>query len=66
MFCDLEIKRFSQLLKKTPKQDEMQMGGWLTRKEVHTYHATSVELCYCYKSRQELVSSDFLFQVITV
>ena len=39
---------------------------WLTSKEVHTFHATLVELCYFYKCRDELVSSDFHFQFITV
>ena len=43
----------------------MQTEGWLTSKEVHTFHATLTELCYFYKSRDELVSSDFRFQFIT-
>ena len=66
MLRGLEIKRLSQLLKNKQKQDEMQTRGWLTSKEVHTFHATLVELCYFYKSRDELVSSDFHFQFITV
>ena len=66
MFCGLEIKRLSQLLKNKQKHDEMQTGGWLTSKEVHTFQVTSVELCYFYKSRDEPVSSDFHFQFITV
>ena len=44
----------------------MQTEDWLTSKEVHTFHATLVELCYVYKSTDELVSSDFHFQFITV
>ena len=66
MLYGLEIKRLSQLLKNKQKQEEMQTGGWLTTKEVHTCHATSVELCYFCKSRDELVSSDFHLQFITV
>ena len=66
MFCSLEIEGLSQLLKNKEKQDEIQMGGCLKSKEVHTCHATSVELCYFYKSRDELVSSDFCFQFITI
>ena len=65
MLC-LEIKRLSQLLQNKQKQDEMQTEGWLTSKEVNTFHATLVELCYFCKSRDELVSSDFHFQFITV
>ena len=64
MLCDLKIKRLSQLLKSKQKQDEIQTEGWLTSKEVHTFHATLVMLFY--KSRDELVSSDFHFQFITV
>ena len=64
--CGLEIKRLSQLLKNKQKQNEMQTGGLLTSKEVNNCYATSVELCYCYKSKDELVSSDFLFQFIKV
>ena len=66
MFCGLEIKRLSQFLKNKQKQDEMQKEGWLTSKVVYTFHATLVELRYFYKSRYELVSSDFHFQFITV
>ena len=66
MLCRLEIKRLSQLLKNKQKQDEMQTEAWLTSEEVHTFHATLVELCYFYKSRDELVSSDFHFQFLTV
>ena len=66
MLCGLEIKRLSQLLKNKQKQDEMQTEGWLTSKEVYTFHATLVELCYFYKTRDELVSSDFHFQFVTV
>ena len=65
MLRGLEIKRLSQLLKNKRKQDEMQTG-WLTSKEVHTFHATLVELCYFYKRRDELVYSNFHFQFITV
>ena len=35
----------------------MQTGSWLTGKVVHTCHATSVEVCYIYKARNELVHS---------
>ena len=63
MFCGLEIKRLSQLLKNKQKQDKVQTVGWLTSKEVHTCHATSVEVCYFYKSRDELVSSDYIFSL---
>ena len=66
MFCGLEIEHLNQLLKNKQKQDEMQTGSWLTSNEVHTCHATSVESCYFYKSRDELVSSDFHSQFITV
>ena len=66
MLCVLEIKCLSQLLKNKQKQDEMQTEGWLTSKGVYTFHATLVELCYFYKGRNELVSSDFDFQFITV
>ena len=66
MLCGLEIERLSQLLKGKQKQDKMQTEGWLTSKEVHTFHATLVELRYFYKSRDKLVSSDFHFQFITV
>ena len=66
MFCGLEIERLSQLLKNKQKQGEMETEGWLTSKEVHTFHATLVELCYFYKGRDELVSFDFHFQFITV
>ena len=59
MFCGLEIKCLTQLLKNKQKQDKVQTGGWLTSKEVHTRHATSVEFCYFYKSGDQLVSSDF-------
>ena len=62
MLCGLEIKRLSQLSKNKQKQDEIQTGDWLTSKKMNTCHATSVELCYFYKSRDELVSSDFHFQ----
>ena len=61
----MKIKRLSQLLKNKQKQDEMQTEGWLTSKEMYTFHATLVELCYFYKSRDELVSSDFHSQFIT-
>ena len=50
--CGSEIKRLSQLLKNKQKQDDMQTEGWLTGKEVHTFHATLVELCYFYQSRE--------------
>ena len=40
MLCGLEVKRLSQLLKNKQKQDEMQTDGWMTSKEVHTFHAT--------------------------
>ena len=66
MLCGLEIKRLSQLLKNKQKQDEMQTENWLTSKEVHTFHAILAKFCYFYKSRDELVSSDFHFQFITV
>ena len=66
MFRGLETERLTQLLKNQQKQDEMKMGGWLTSKEVHTCHATSVEFCYFYKNGDDLVSSDFHFQFITV
>ena len=66
MFCGMKIKRLTQLLKNKQKQDEMQTGSWLTSKEVHTCHATSVEFCYFYKSGDELVSSDYHSQSITV
>ena len=66
MLCGFEIKCLSQLLKNKQKQDEMQTEGWLTSMEVHTFHATLVELCYFYESRDELVSADFHFQFITV
>ena len=66
MLWSLKIIRLSQLLKNKQKQDEMQTEGWLTSKEVHTFHAALVELCYFYKSRDELVSSDFHFQLTTV
>ena len=66
MLYGLEIKRLSQLLQNKQKQDEMQTESWLTSKEVHTFHATLIELCYFYKSRDELVSSDFYFHFITV
>ena len=36
MFYGLEIKRLTQILKNRQKQDEMQMGHWLTSKKVHT------------------------------
>ena len=44
MLCGLEVKRLSQLLKKKQEQDEMQTDGWMTSKEVHTFHATSIML----------------------
>ena len=66
MLCGLEIKRLRQSLKNKQKQNEMQTEGWLTGKEVHTCHAILVEFCYFYKSRGELVSSDFHFQFIAV
>ena len=56
----------SQLLTNKQKQDEMQTEGCLTSKELHTFHATLVELCYFYQSRDELVFSDFHFQLMTV
>ena len=59
MLCGLEIKRLSEFLKNTQKQDEMRTEGWLTSKKVYTFHAVLVELCYFYKSRDEMVSSDF-------
>ena len=65
MLCGLEIKHLSQLFKDKQKQDEMQTEGWLTCKEVHTFHATLVEVCHFYKSRDKLVSSDLHFQFIT-
>ena len=61
MLCGLEIKRVRKLSKNKQKQDEMQTEGWLTSNKVHTSHATLVELCYFYKSREELVSSDYIF-----
>ena len=66
MLCGLEIKHLNQLLKNKQKQDEMETEVWLTSKEVHTFHATLVELRYFYKSRDELVSSDFHFQFMMV
>ena len=66
MLCGLKIKRLSQLLKNKQKQDEIQTESLLTSKEVYTFYATLVELCYFYKRRDELVSSDFHFQFITV
>ena len=59
MFCGLKIERLSQLLKNKQKQDEVHTECWLTSKEVYTFHDTLVELRYFYKSRDELVSSDF-------
>ena len=63
MLCGLETKRLSQLLKNTQKQDEMQTEGWLTSKEVHTFHATLVELWYFYCIRAEMnwCSLNFIF-----
>ena len=66
MLCGLENKRLSQLLKNKQKHDEIQTEGWLTSEDVHTFHSILVELCYFYKSRDEMVSSDFHFQFITV
>ena len=44
MFCGLEIKSLSQLLKNKQKCVEMKTVRWLTAKEVHTCQATSAEL----------------------
>ena len=44
MLCGLKIKRLCQLLKNKQKQDETQTEGWLTNKEVYTFHATLLEL----------------------
>ena len=46
MLCGLETKRLRKLLKNKQKQDEMQTEGWLTSKEVYTFDAALVELCY--------------------
>ena len=50
---------FKPIIEESTKQDEMQTGGWLTSKEVHTCHATSVELCYFFKSKGRLATSLF-------
>ena len=65
-FDFLFLTTLSQLLKNKQKQDEIQTEGWLTSKVAHTFHPTLGELYYFYKSRDELVSSDFHFQFITV
>ena len=64
MFYGLEIKGLGRLLKNKQKLDEMQTGSWLTNREVHTCHATSVEFGTFHTSRDELLSSDsFLIAV---
>ena len=63
MLCGLEIKCLSQLFKNKQKQDEMQTEGWLTSKEVHTFHVTLVELCYFYKAEMNLCPLTFIFSL---
>ena len=63
MLFGLEIKCLGQLLKNRQKQDEMEMGGWLTSKEVNTCHAASVELRYCYNTETNWCPLTFFFSL---